>query len=909
MTAKLHTLVLAAVVLVTVHCGAAIRPERLRCEHRKNPLGIDVLQPRLSWIVTSDERAQKQSAYRILVASSADKLEKNQGDLWDSGKVASDETVLIPYAGRPLAGEMECWWKVKVWDGDGIASDWSEPARWSMGLPGEGDWKGSWIGLDHELQKPADKDTKVYRPCPFLRREFTVDKPIRRAMLYATALGVYEVHINGRRVGADYFMPGWTEYKKRLYYQTYDVTDMVKAGGNAVGAILADGWYAGNISILGQGLYGWHLRFRGQLVIEHTDGSRQVVATDPTWKGAFGPILESDMQAGETYDARLEMPGWDKPGFDDSNWRGVNVTEKVDALLQAYPSAAVRVFKEIRPRSAAEPAPGVYVLDMGTNFAGWVRIKVQGKPGDRIRLRFAERLNPDGTVYTENLRSARATDTYICKGGGVEEWQPRFTFHGFQYVEVTGWPGRFDKDAVRGVEITADLDVTGSFECSSQQANALYRNICQTQRANFIEIPTDCPQRDERMGWTGDAQIYVRTATHNCDVAAFIAKYMVDVEDGQYPNGGFPCMAPRPHDGVSPAWSDAGVICPWTMYRVYGDRRIIERHYEAMARWLEYCRSNSKGLVRPADGFGDWLSINAETPKDVLSTAYFARSTALMAEMAEAIGKGADAAKYRKQFAEIKQAFNRAFVAPEGRIKGNTQTVYVLALAFGLVDGKAKEQAIAHLVDDIRARGWHLSTGFVGTKDLMPALTESGRLDVAYRLFNNDTFPSWGFSIKHGATSIWERWNGWTPDGGFGDPKMNSFAHYSFGAVGEWMFKTIGGIDLLEPGYRRILIRPRPGGGIDGASVSYESIRGRIASKWRIEDGRLTLEVQVPANTTAEVHVPTRRPESVKANGRAVREVKGVTVLRSDSEATVFEVGSGAYRFTADDCVIVESAG
>ncbi|MBE0535466.1 MAG: glycoside hydrolase family 78 protein [Phycisphaerae bacterium] len=896
-------------MVLAAACSAAIRPERLRCEHLENPSGIDVAQPRLSWIVTSDERAQKQSGYRILVASSAEKLKKNQGDLWDSGRVPSDQTVLIPYGGKPLASAAPCWWKVKVWDGAGDASAWSAPARWSMGLLHDGDWKGAWIGLDHELDKPKDTDTKVYRPSPYLRKEFTVDKPVRRAVLYATALGIHELRLNGRRVGDDYFMPGWTDYKKRLYYQTCDVTDMLNTKGrNALGAILSDGWYAGNISILGQGFYGWHLRFRGQLNIEYADGSHQVVATDPSWTAAFGPILESDMQAGETYDARLEMPGWDRPGFDAAQWRPVAVTEKVDVPLQAYPSATTRIFKEIPPKSITTPAADTYVLDMGTNFAGWARLKVRGNAGDKVRLRFAERLNPDGTIYTENLRSARATDTYICKGGGLEEWQPQFTFHGFQYVEVTGYPGRLEPDAVIGVEITAAVDVAGSFACSSEQANALYRNICQTQRANFIEIPTDCPQRDERMGWTGDAQIYVRTATYNADVAAFIAKYMVDVEDGQYPDGGFPCMAPRPHDGVSPAWADAGVICPWTIYRVYGDRRIIERHYDAMTRWLDYCRTHSKDLIRPADGFGDWLSINADTPKDVLSTAYFARSTSLMAEMAAAVGKTADAEKYRRQFADIKQAFNKAFVAPDGRIKGSTQTVYVLALAFDLLDEPAAQKAADHLAADIRSRDGHLSTGFVGTKDLMPALTGSGRLDVAYRLFNNDTFPSWGFSIRHGATSIWERWNGWTPDEGFGDPKMNSFAHYSFGAVAEWMFKTIGGIDLLDPGYKRIAIRPAPGGGLDWANAAYDSIRGRIASNWKINEGTLTMDVHIPANTTAEVYVPTSAPDTIKESNRPARQAKGVTFLRNEKGAAVFELASGDYRFTADDPVIVESA-
>ena len=900
MLRKLNYFVCAVFVL----CGcvfAAIKPGHLRCEYRVDPLGIDVVNPRLSWIVTSDERCQVQSAYRVIVALTIESLRADKGDLWDSGKVASDQTSHVVYEGRGLSSSVRCYWKVKVWDGEDKASGWSSPAMWSMGLLGPADWKGVWIGLDSEIKPPEDKkNNHVYRPSPYLRKEFTAGKSIKCATVYATSLGMYELRINGERVGKDFLTPGWTDYNKRVHYQSYDVTGLVKVGrGNAIGAILSDGWYAGNISVLGQMMYGWQLRLMAQLVLDYTDGSQEVIATDPSWKASTGAILEADMFAGETYDSRLEMPGWDRADFDDKGWKKVDVTEKVKAKIEAYSSSPTRVFQEIKPVSITEPKKGNFVLNMGTNFAGWVRLKVMGKAGDKVQLRFAERLNPDGTIYTANLRSARTTDTYICKGGVEEVWEPRFTFHGFQYVEVTGYPGKVTKDSITGVEITANAEVVGGFDCSSEMANQLYRNICQTQRANFIEIPTDCPQRDERMGWTGDAQIYVRTATYNCDVAALFTKWMVDVVDAQYDHGGFPIMAPKPHEGVSPAWSDAGVICPETIYTVYGDKRIIEKHYEAMGRWIDYCVKNSKDLIRPADGFGDWLSIKADTPKEVLSTAYFAKSTKLMARMAEVIGKDADAAKYNRLFERIKAAFIKAFVNDEGRIKGDTQTVYVLAIAFDLLDDAKAAKAIDYLVADIEKRDWHLSTGFIGTKDLMGALTKAGRTDVAYRLFNNDTFPSWGFSIAQGATSIWERWNGWTPEEGFFDPSMNSFAHYSFGAVAEWMFKVIGGIDTDGSGYKRIIFKPRTGGGIDHADVTYKSINGRIGSRWRLDQNGFRLSIVVPANTSAMVYVPAKSLKDVTESGEALGKAKGVKVLGMQGDTAVLEVGSGQYRFVS----------
>jgi alpha-L-rhamnosidase len=859
-----------AAAAATAGESAGLVPTELRCEYRTSPLGIDVVQPRLSWIVTSTGSGQVQSAYRLLVASEEGGLKRDEADLWDSGQVKSNETIAIAYAGNPLVSDQHCYWKVKVWDKDGQPSDWSTPARWSMGLLQPSEWKAEWIGYDKprgatapETKPGNDKSTKLILPPPvYLRTEFQVTRPVRRATVYTTALGIHDLHFNGKRVSDDYFNPGWTNYAKRVYYRAYDVTGQVRQGRNALGAILADGWYSGYV---GYGKmrhhYGKNTRLKAQLHLVFEDGGTEVVATGSNWKAATGPILEADFLMGETFDARKALHGWDTPGFDDSTWNAVAVGAELNPLVQAHPSPPVTSFAELKPRSITEPKPGTYVLDLGQNFAGVPRLKVRGEPGQKITLRFAERLSPDGTIYTTNLRSARCVDTYNCSGTGEEVWSSRFTFHGFQYIEITGLKSAPTLDTVTGIALSSDTPVVGRFQCSDPMLNQLHSNIYWTQRANFIDIPTDCPQRDERLGWTGDAQVYIHTAALNCDVQAFFTKWLVDLVDAQRPDGQFPMVAPvkvAGNDG-GPAWADAGVICPWTLYQVYGDRRLLERQYPSMVKFIEFCRNRCTPDLLPPKQFhcfGDWLSIGAETPKDVIFTAYFALSTQITARAAEVLGKTDDVARFRELYEKVKSAFNKGYVAADGRIKGNTQAVYVLALAAGLVEGEKAGQAAHYLVEDIERKGNHLSTGFIGTKDLMLVLSKIGRRDVAYRLLFNDTFPSWGFSIKHGATSIWERWDGWTPAKGFQDPGMNSFAHYSFGAVYGWMVENIAGISSDGPAYKKIVLAPYPGGGLTRAQTSYKSIRGEIATAWKIEDGRFKLDVIIPANTTAKVVLP-----------------------------------------------------
>lgn len=830
--------------------GAGLRPARLRCEALINPLGIDQVQPRLSWIVESDERDQRQTAYQIVVTTGNDTG-------WDTGKVASDETVYIVDAGKRLTSGMRCSWKVKVWDKDGNASAWSQPSYWTMGLLQESDWKAEWIGYD----KPRDANSKApFLPAPsYLKTEFKTGKPIAQATLYATGLGVFDIHLNDRRVSDDWFNPGWTDYRKRVYYRTYDVTPLLKNGDNIIDAVVADGWYSGYVGYGNKrDHYGKHPRVKAQLHVVYVDGTADIIATGPNWKASTGPILTADFLQGETHDARINA----------SNWEPVNTGAEVHPVIQAHLGAPVVVVEEFKAKTITEPTPGVYVLNLGQNFAGVARLKVSGQAGQKITLRFAERLNPDGKIYTANLRGARATDTYICRGADVEEWTPRFTFHGFQYIEVTGLTKPPTPDTVVGLALSSDTPVAGTFECSDPMLNQLHSNIYWTQRANFIDIPTDCPQRDERLGWTGDAQVYVRTATLNCDVQAFFTKWLVDLMDAQSPDGQFPCVAPLKVAGPDggPAWADAGVICTWTTYEVYGDRRVLARNYDAMTKYIAFCQKRSKPDLTPPDKFhcfGDWLSIGANTPKDVIFLAYFAYSTKLTAQTADVLGKKEDAAKYHQLFNDLKAAFNKAYITADGRIKGNTQCVYVLAIAFDLLNDDQLKLAAKYLVEDIESRDNHLSTGFIGTKDLMLALAKVDRNDVAYRLLQNDTFPSWGFSIKHGATSIWERWNGWTPEKGFGDPGMNSFAHYSFGAVYQWMVENIAGIRSDGPAYKHLIIAPQPGGKLTNAKTRYDSVRGDILSEWKRDGQKVTFHIKIPANTTATVQLPSGKSRDI----------------------------------------------
>ncbi len=803
-----------------MHNPSPMTPVGLRCEYFENTLGLDEPQPRLSW------QCQRQTAYQIRVVAG-----------WDTGKVVSDASTHVEYRGPALRSRQRYIWQVRVWDADDRPSPWSESAGWEMGLLKRSDWKAKWIGCD--------------TPCPQLRKNFALGSRIARARIYVTALGLYELWINNQRVGADYFTPGWTDYTGRVQYQTYDVTSLLREGGNVLGAIIGGGWFTGAIAWRNERhLYGHPPRLLAQLEVTDDDGRVETIATDASWESAAGPILESDIYNGETYDARRQ--------FGDGGWQPVKIFDAPRVTLNASASPRVRQIQELKPQRMTEPKPGTFVFDLGQNMVGWARLAVNGPAGTTVTLRFAEVLNPDGTIYTTNLRAAKCTDRYTLRGGGTEVYEPRFTFHGFRYVEVTG--GK--PESVTGVVLHTDIRPTGSFACSHPMLNQLQHNIVWGQKGNFLEVPTDCPQRDERLGWTGDAQVFCRTACFNADVAGFFTKWLADLADAQSTRGAFPMVAPvvwraRSHDG-GPAWADAGLICPWTIYLCYGDRRILERHYDAMRRYLDFLDATD---YKSRHCFGDWLNIQDDTPKDLIALAFNAHAAQLMIKIAEVSGRKKDAARFRTRLQRAKVEFNREFVTPTGRLVGGSQTAYVLALQFDLLPPAKRRQAAARLVQRIHECKDHLSTGFVGTPYLLHVLQRFGHLDLAYQLLLNEDFPSWGYPIKHGATTMWEHWDGWRHDKGFQDPGMNSFNHYAYGAVGDWMYQTILGIQLdeLQPGYKHFFIAPVPGGGLTWARGEYQSIHGPIRSAWKIERGRFALEVTVPGNTTATVQLPGPR--------------------------------------------------
>ena len=901
-----------------------IHPTCLRCEYRTNPIGVDDLQPRLSWIIESDLRNQKQTAYRILVASSAKALARNAGDLWDSGKIQSDNSTAVEYNGSTLQSHQYCFWKVRTWDQDDVASDWSGEAFWSIGLLAEKDWKGEWIGFDEargEMQAAAKKnkgklpegnDAPLYLLAPpYLRKDFKAAKPIARATLYTTSLGIADLYLNGQLINTSRFNPGWTDYAKRVYYRAYDVTARIAKGSNAIGAVLADGWFSGYVGWQHmRNHYGKLPRIRLHLRLEFKDGTSEEIVTAPDWKASYGPVREADILHSETYDARLEMNGWSSPNFNDQNWKPVVTgSTEVKPAIQWHPGEPVEVYAEIKPIEITEPTPGRYVFNLGQNFAGVVRLKVSGKAGQSITLRYAERLSPDGNIYIDNLRGARIKDTYILKGKGIETWEPRFTFHGFQYVEVTGLTRKLSRQMITGLALSSNTPLAGEFKCSDPILNRLHSNILWTQRSNFIDVPTDCPQRDERLGWTGDAQVYVRAATLNTDVQAFFKKWLVDLEDSQTKTGEYPCVAPAKVApmGGGPAWADAGIICPWNMYEVYGDRRALERHYASMKKFVTFTEKRCKPDLTPPDEyhcFGDWLNHDAEMPKDVIFMAYFAECARLMMKIAQVLSKKADAKKYADLLERVRASFQKNYVDADGRIKGSTQTCYILAIVYDLVTADQRSLAAKYLVEEIEKRGWHLSTGFVGTKDIMLALAKIGRNDVAYRLMHNTTFPSWGFSIKHGATSIWERWDGWTPEKGFQDPGMNSFAHYAYGAVYQWMVENIGGIQNDGVGYDRIRIAPEPGGKLKSARVAYQSIHGKIVSDWEMRAAsEFILKTEIPANTCATIVLPTKSASAVTERGKSLDKTR-IEIKGEENGRLALILGSGKYRFVVKGKVL-----
>ena len=950
-----------------------IKVANLRCEYQQNPLGIGVREPRLSWQLVSDQRGVVQSAYQICV-------EDDNGTLWECGKVESAD-IQLPYAGPALRSGQRCRWRVRVWDGADEPSEWSDYACWEMGLLSCDDWQAAWI-------RPLEEST-LTPPSPLLRRDFTIEKPVARARLYVTALGLYECILNGQRVGCDLLTPGWTSYANRLLVQTYNVIDLLHDGTNAIGVTLGDGWYRGRLGWEDHHHhYGDRVALLLQLTITHTDGTVAHIVSDKTWRSRTGAIRFSSIYDGEVYDARLEPIGWSVAGFDDAEWLPVEVLDESKESLVAWPGPYVR-HKEIAradmpvgradmPVGRADMPVGradmpvaradmptlalreisrienhTVRFDCGENIVGRVRLRVSGTAGTTLTLRHAEVLNPDGSLYTDNLRSAKATVRYTLRGNGVETYEPHFSFQGFRYVEVraeealTADPlilaegadmpplklgegsaglGLASESAlltihqIEAVVIYSDLETTGEFACSNELLNQLQRNIVRSQKGNFIDVPTDCPQRDERMGWAGDVQLFAPTAIFNMHVARFFTKWVRDLAADQKENGAYPLYSPilPPKEKNSheepiektplqveqnyavAGWADAGIIVPWTLYLYYGDRRILGEQYDSMAAWVANIEQKTgDGLIWEGwFQFGDWLSFNAHTPNTLVATAYFAHSADLMSRIALVLGKSADAEHYRTLYERIKSAFINRFVQPDGTVATGSQTAQVLSLAFDLLPPDLRPAAAHILVADIRARNNHLSTGVLGSPLLLHTLSENGYLDVAYDLLLQDTCPSWLYPITMGATSIWERWDSILPNGSFYDPSMNSFNHYISGAIGHWLYRVIGGIEIGASAYKKIVIGPQPGGELTWARTTYQSSYGLIAVYWRIDGSTFHLDLSIPPNTTAQVHLPTSEADQVTEQNTPLSCTQGIHQIEPNGTSVVATIGSGDYHFT-----------
>lgn len=900
-------------------------PAGLRCAHLDNPLGIAQDRVRFSWLLTG---TCLQQAYRIQVTRNGGLFHHPGGMLlWDSGRTPSEDSADVPYAGPPLTCGGRYAWRVRVWDSTGAESAWSAPASFEVEL-GPSDWTASWIGLGalrESFAPPSqpgrpDPVASALRPVPYLRRLFTVAGPVAAARLHVTALGLYEARLNGQRVGDAFLTPGWTDYHQRVLYQTYDVTGLLRPGRNVLGAMLGDGWYCGFVGFDAKRAgahYGQAPELLAQLVITLADGSEQRVTSDGEWTGRSAAIRHADLLMGERQDLRLELPGWDGSpagdeaggdARDDAGWRPVQC-RPLDARVPAGdPGVPVRVTAEVAPVEVTRAADGTHLIDFGQNLTGWVRIRASGVAGTVIGVRHAEVLGPDGRLYTDNLRTARQADEYVLPGGPAV-LEPHFTLHGFRYAEVAGYPGEPGPGDITACVVHSDIPVAGEFASSEPWLDQLRRNIDWGQRGNFISVPTDCPQRDERLGWLGDAQIFARTACYNRDTAAFFAKWLDDVAEAQLPSGAFPDIAPRlnfPGAGA-PAWGDAGVIVPWTVWKMYGDRGVPERHFGAMTAWMDFVERGNPGYLRTRDlghSYNDWLAPGSDdTPAELLATAYWAYDAALMAELAEATGRAGKAARYRELRAKIGAAFADAFVGADGRVASGSQTAYVLGLHMDLVPGRLRPAAAGHLVAAIRAADWHLTTGFVGVGYLLPTLSAAGHTNVAYRLLAQRTFPSWRYMIDRGATTIWERWDGWSRERGFQSAWMNSFNHYSLGSVGEWLYRFVLGIDQAPgtAGFGRLLLRPHPEEPLSHASGGYQSPRGPVRAGWRRAGGRFTYRVEVPPNALASVHVPSADAASVRdASGGHPAATGDFPGLPGTGEA-VFLVGPGRHEFSGPD--------
>ena len=854
----------------------------VRFEHHRNALGIGEALPRLSWMVATSLAGWRQAGYEIEAYGPEGGLRSR------TGRVESDQSVLVPWPFAPLLSHERLMLRVRVWGVDGQPSAWSVLSPVEAGLLHAEDWAAQFVTPDWE------EDTTRPQPGPLLRREFDVHQGMTKARLYVTALGVYEAQLNGVTVGDRVLDPGWTSYHDRLLYETFDVTGLLHEGHNTIGAMLADGWYRGRLGFNGGGrnLYGDRLALLAQLEIDYADGTTGRIVTDETWRAARGPILASGIYDGETYDARLEQPGWSAPGYDDRDWVGVRRLDRNLATLVAPPGPPVRRIELVAPVAISTSPSGRAIVDFGQNLVGRLRLSVRGEAGQTITLRHAEVLE-HGELCTRPLRTAQATDRYTLRGDGVETWEPRFTFHGFRYAEVEGWPGDVQADDLQAVVCHSDMERTGWFECSDPLVNRLHENVVWSMRGNFLSIPTDCPQRDERLGWTGDIQVFAPTACFLYDCAGFLTSWLADLAAEQDAAGGIvpffvPNIQPMLPQSMpvhpAAAWGDAAVIVPWVLYQRYGDVGVLAAQFESMRAWVDLVTTcaGEGHLWDKGFQFGDWLDPSAppdkpwagRTDPHIVATAYFARSAELLGQAACVLGRAEDEARYLRLAAEVRDAFNAEYVTPAGRVISDSETAYALALQFALLPGtQQRRHAGERLTALVRESGYHISTGFVGTPLICDALCSVGELDLAYHLLTQRECPSWLYPVTMGATTIWERWDSLRPDGSVNPDQMTSFNHYALGAIADWLHRVVGGLAPAAPGYRHLDVRPQPGGGLTYARARHMTPYGIAESSWAIKEGQIEVVVVVPANATASVTLP-------------------------GGKATPIEVGSGTHRWS-----------
>ena len=1057
--------ILSASILIIIFClfhPSCVKEKQmpdkayeLKCEYQTDPLGIDSPSPRLSWHVPHVHRGSGQSAFHILVAGSLDQLQNDNGDIWDSGKIESDQSVHVPCKGKKLRSGKKYFWKVKIWDEKGQPLSFSAPACWETGLLDPDDWQAKWVGakqqpkpeikkwpwgfwiwhpteigintpvyyqktfsLDKQVQKAVVKVTadnkftlfingqeigsgkhwakiyefditdklvsgenkiaiqaantagdicglifsaqithndgtesavntdgswlcstssqdwqtrktnwqsvKVLEPyggpewgvleghytparSTMVRKSTHLDKKITRARVYVTGLGSYILYINGQRIGNDLFTPGWTDYPQKIQYQTYDITSALKKGENAFGALLGNMWWSSGMGGRNAAIYSeGPLRFLMQAEIEFADGTKKTVVTDETWRVTDSPILENTVYHGEVYDARMEQKDWDKGGFDDTSWEAATVYPDNGAKRVCQQTQTIQITNQLKPVSISEPKPGIYIFDMGQNMVGFAELKVKGKAGDQVKLRFAELLKPDGTLYRDNLRNARTTDFYTLKGTGTETWMPHFTYRGFRYVEVTGISEKPNKDMITGMVLHSNAPQSGDFSCSNDLINAIHHNINWGLIGNLHSVPTDCPQRDERLGWMGDAQIFAPTACYNRNMALFFTKWQRDITDCQDEDGAVHNVSPTlaVKGPAKPGWGDAVVTIPWTIYRFYGDKRIIEEQFDGMYNWVKYMQNNSKNYIYDREGYGDWIAVE-KSPSKPIGAAYFYYSTKLLAHMADIIDRKQEAQELNALSEKIQKAFQEKYYNKStGYYEGETQAAQLLPLAFGITPEQETAAVVNSLVDNVKKHDNHLTTGFLGTAYLLPMLSDYGHNALAYKVAGQHTYPSWGYMVEKGATTIWELWNSDTEG-----PSMNSRNHFALGSVGEWFYGYLAGLkpDADKPGFKNSIIRPYPVKGLDYVNYSLATEYGDVKISWENKDKGFQIFLVIPANTTSDFYMPhigTENPvifesgEKIIENGQMADNAEGITLAGQTPEYTHLKLTSGTFEFS-----------